>query len=239
MTPKNKTRHSIQKGHLVFPIVLLIVCMIAIAVNLTKVFQKSAPPSSLTPIPTPLPHTTYSSDKLGISFAYIPLFPNGIGQYFFTKELGDKVYLYWVPGANQPFSGSDTEFLQTIAPSSKYVEVFNKDPQQSLTDTIKQQFLTGYAESDCFVHTTHYGHSREDESFQTAIIDYPRHSTQTRAQLGASIAKCPKYVTANGVSYFMLDPQHPNKLLFIKLGQDNLPSGVKGYSWDETIKVLQ
>src|SRR5258708_23373472 len=44
---------------------------------------------SPTPIPT-LSHTTYTSDKLGISFSYIPVLPNGIWQYFFTKEIDDK-----------------------------------------------------------------------------------------------------------------------------------------------------
>ncbi len=101
--------------------------------------------------------------------------------------------------------------------------------------------MTGYAETDCFVKATPYGHPREDESFQTAVIDYSRHSNSylTRRQLDALVAKCPKYVTFNGVSYFMMDPKHPNKLLFIELGQDNLPSGVGGLMWDGTIKVLQ
>ena len=107
-------------------------------------------------------------------------------------------------------------------------------------EAIKQQFLIGYSETDCFVKATPYGHPREDESFQTAVIDIPRHSAQTRMQLNALVAKCPKYVTFNGVSYFMMDPKHPNKLLFIRLGQDNISSGVWGKgTWDDTIKVLQ
>ncbi len=80
--------------------------------------------------PTPIVKAFVSPD-LGISFSYIPFFPNGIGQYFFTKEIGDTVYLYWNPPSKLPFSGTDAEFLQTIAPGSKYVEVFNKDPQLS------------------------------------------------------------------------------------------------------------
>lgn len=79
------------------------------------------PTPTITSTPTPVPPIIYTSDKLGISFSYIPFFPNGIGQYFFTKEIDDTVYLYWVPGSNQPFSSSDAEFLQTIAPGSKSV----------------------------------------------------------------------------------------------------------------------
>jgi len=167
-------------------------------------------------------------------------FPNGIGQYFFTKEMGDKVYLYWVPGANKPFSGSDSEFLQTVAPGSKFVEVFNKDPQQSLTDAINQQFLTGYFENDCFVNIQHYSRPTPEESYQTAIIDFPHKAGQTRKQLETMVAKCPSQVNSfNFVRYFMMDSKHPDKLLFVTLGQDNLPSGIDGVTWDKTIMVLQ
>lgn len=239
MAHKTKIQQFIQRGRYVFPFVLVIAVMLAFAGSFTKVFQQNTNPSSYTPAPTPLPHTTYTSSKLGVSFDYIPVFPNGIGQYFFTKEIGDTVYLYWVPGANQPFSGSDDEFLQKIAPGAYSVEVFNKDSKQSLTDAIRQQFLTGYAETDCPVHASRIGHSRADESFQTSIIDFPHKSGQSRKQLDALVAKCPKYVYSfDFVKYFMIDPKHSNILLFIKLGQDNMPSGVNGYTWDETIKVF-
>jgi hypothetical protein len=240
MVLKPQTLKLNQIAHHVFPFVLLvvglsvIVGMIAITGSPKKVYQQN----TQTPIPTPqpVPHTTFTSDKLGISFTYI----NTVGgkQNFFTKEIGDTVYLYYNLATNQPFSGTDAEFLNTIPGHGYSVEVFTKDPQQSLQGAIKQQFLTGYAESDCIIRATHYGHPRQEESFQTAVIDFPRKSTYTREQLDAAVAKCPKYTTAFGVSYFMTDPQHPNKLLFIKLGQDNIPSGVNGLTWDGTIKVL-
>ncbi len=241
MSHKTKIRQATQRLRHVFPLVLVIVGMLALAGSFTKVFQQNTNPSTYTPLPTPLPHTTYTSSKLGISFDYIPVFPNGIGQYFFTKEIGDTVYLYWVPGANQPFSGSDPEFLQTIAPGSKFVEVFNKDPQQSLTGAIKQQFLTGYAESDCFVNIQRYSRPIAEEAYQTAIIDFPHKAGhQTRKQLEALVAKCPSHVNSfDFIRYFIMDPKHPDKLLFVTIGQDNLPSGVGGSTWDKTLKVLQ
>ena len=240
MTTKNQTRRITQRLRYVFLFLLVIVGMLVFATSSAKVFQQKSTNVLLSPIPTPLPHTTYTSSKLGISFAYIPVFPNGIGQYFFTKEIDDKIYLYWVPGANQPFSGSDSEFLQTIAPGSKFVEVFNKDPQQSLTDAIKQQFLTEYAESDCFVNIQRYSRPIAEESYQTAIIDFPHKSVHSRKQLETLVAKCPRYVNSfDFVRYFMMDPKHPEKLLFVTIGQDNLPSGVGGSTWDKTIMVLQ
>jgi len=238
MTTKNQTRRIIQRLRYVFPFVLVIVGLLALAGGVTKVFQQNANPSPSTTASTPLPHSTYTSDNLGISFTYATMI-SGV-QHFFTKEIGDKVYLYYnfnKGSFNQPFPGSDADFLTSIAPGAFFVEVFNKDPQQSLAGAIKQHFLTGYSESNCFVNAARYGHPRQDESFQTAIIDFPHHSNQTRNQLEATAAKCPGYVNSfNGVSYFMMDPKHPNKLLFIRLGQGNIPSGV-GPTWDGTIKV--
>ena len=117
--------------------------------------------------------------------------------------------------------------------------MFNKDPELSLIDAIKKQILSGYSETDCIV--TMYTNSPEpleNPSYQTAWIDIP-HTATTRMQLDALAAKCPPYTKVFGTSYFMMDPQHPNKMLFIKDGQDNIPSGVGGLTWDGTIKVLQ
>jgi len=236
MTTKNQTRRIIQRLRYVFPFVLVVVGILALTGGVTRVFQQNANHSSST-LTSTLPHASYTSDKLGISFSYIPFFPNGIGQYFYTKEIGDKVFLYWVPGANHPFSGSDAEFLQKIAPGAYSVEVFTKDSHQSLADAIKQQFLTGIAGTDCYVNSTRDGHPRQDESFQTAIIDFPHHSNQSRKQLEVIAAKCPYVRSFTGVNYFMMDQKQTSKLLFVNLGQDDIPSGINGYTWDETIKV--
>ena len=236
MTHKTQTRWIIQRLRHIFPFVLIIVVMLVIAGNSTKVFQQFGTPSSPTPTPTPAPSKTFTSDKLGISFSYLTVISGR--QNFFTKEIGDTVYLYYNLSTNQPFVGSDAEFLKTIPGHGYSVEVFTKDPQQALQDAIKQQFLTGHSENDCFVRTTRNGHPREDESFQTAIIDFPHHSNQTHAQLEASVAKCPYVKSFDDASYFMMDPKHSNKLLYVKLGQDNIPSGVNGSMWDATIKVF-
>lgn len=229
-------RHKI---HLSFLYVFIAVVMFAFAGTFVTVFQQKAKVSLSSPAPTPAPHTTYTSDNLGIRFTYLTQV-SGV-QHFFTKEIGNTIYLYYNfsrDSFNHPFLGTDSDFLTSIAPGAFSVEVFDKDPQQPLKDAIKQQFLIGYAENDCFVKVSRYGHPRNDESYQTFIIDFPHQRGQSRKQLDDSVAKCPKYVTAHGISYFLMDPQHPNKLLFIKIGQSNIPSGLKGLSWDETIMVL-
>lgn len=123
-----------------------------------------------------------------------------------------------------------------------FVEVFNKNPQLSLTDALRQQFLAGYSEADCsIVYPYRPGDPKEDMSYQTATIQIVRRTADTWRQLDAKLAKCPAGYTESGrgILYFMMDPKHPNKLLFLKIGQDNLPSGVGGLMWDGTIKVLQ
>jgi hypothetical protein len=197
---------------------------------------------NITPIQAPASYTTYTSSKLGISFTYNSFspIPNGNGQYFYISEIDDKIFLYENMKTNKPFLGTDADFLTSIAPGSKYVEVFNKDPNQSLTDAIKQHFLAGYSQDDCIIKVNRYGHPREDETFQTASIILPVLPENNRAQLEALSNKCPKYSTPlYGVSYFMMDPAHPSKFLFVVDGQDNLPSGVGGLTWDRTIMVLQ
>ncbi len=238
-TTKNQARRIIQRLRHVLPFMFVIVGMLALAggVSVTKVFQQNATSPLSTPLPTPAPNSTYTSDKLGISFTYLTTVSGRVN--FFTREISDTVYLYYNPATNQSFSGTDAEFLNTVPGHGYSVEVFNKDPKHSLTEAIKQQFLTGYNSSDCIVHATRYGHPRDNDSYQTVVIDYPHHSTDTRNQVESKIAKCPKNVTGFGVSYFMMDPKHPNKLLFVTLGQDNIPSGIWGKgTWDETLKVL-
>ncbi len=78
-------------------------------------------------------------------------------------------------------------------------------------------------------------------SYQTAAIEIFRSSTDTWTSLDAKLAKCPGGYTESGrgILYFMMNPKHPDKLLFVRIGQSNIPSGVGGLMWDGTIKVLQ
>ena len=240
--------------HPVLSLVLILVGLVGIGSIIMLALQSSRKPtspqqqhtiqstSSVLPKPTveQAPAVTFTSPDLGISFDYTSVYHyprSDKGQYFFTREIGSKVFLY-SPTGDQPFSGTDAEFLNKIGGVS--VEVFRKDPTLSLQDAIKQRFLSGYTGTDCFVKPTRYGFPREDMSYQAASIDYRPIPNQTLSDIHELINKCPSpdYVTAFGVSYFMMDPKHPNKLLYINIGQSNA-SGANGFTWDETLKVLQ
>lgn len=230
---------KLSKFHILTLLLLLIV--LGIAGNYSTVFQAKNTSSSVATAPKPVPHTTYTSKNLGISFTYVPVLDNGAGQYFYTKEIGDKVYIYWQPGVSQPFSGSDDEFLQTIAPHAKYVEVLSKDPQVSLVDAIKQELLDGYSSTDCVVSDTSGNkYPKQNKLIQTAGVyaTIPHGAKISNMQLRSLVAKCPSFADGpTGTSYFMMDPKHPDKMLLIHLGQDNLPSGINGYTWDATITI--
>jgi hypothetical protein len=110
MTTETQSRRITQRLRYVLPILLVVVGVLALAsnINITKVFQQNATSPLLTPQPTPAPSSTYTSDKLGISFSYITTVSGRVN--FFTREIGDTVYLYYNPASNQPFSGTDTNF---------------------------------------------------------------------------------------------------------------------------------
>jgi hypothetical protein len=153
----------------------------------------------------------------------------------YTREIGNKVYLTYTLGSDQPFQGTDEDFIRERGGSGFSVEVFDKNPEQSLQDVIRQQFLTGYPANDCYVLPQQYGPSSVHRNYQTAVIAHSR-PTSPRTVFDAA-AKCPKYVSGNGLRYFMMDVKHPGKLLFVSIGHDNIPSGIGG-TWDMTIRVL-
>lgn len=226
-----------KKKFLLFLVFLLTLVSIAIP-TATKAFQIEEK-NALVPTPTPLPYTTYTSNKLGISFDYIPFFPGSVGEYWYVKEIGRTVYLYWMPGQNKPFSGSDEEFLKDEMHINRFsVEVFDKDPNLSLEENIKQKFLESVNQSECFVSSQIYSRSQSSILYQTATINIPRNAGQTRKQLESLTAKCPKYVNSfDSMRYFVTNPSNTSKLLFVSVGQSNVLAH-DGLTWDKTIKIF-
>jgi hypothetical protein len=202
---------------------------------------------SPTPTPQPIQSSQYTSKRLGISFYYDTFLStsggrNG-GQRLYVREIGNTIYYYWDAKTNQAFDGNDQQFLNEMAPDSKYVEVFNKNPQQSLTDAIKQYIFQSPLPDGCYISTdTHYGEPNINTSYEQAFII--GQLTQTKPPYSGDMVKiympnCTKYATNyQGKSYFMMDPNHSDKFLYIKDGQDDIPSGHKGYMWDGTITIF-
>jgi hypothetical protein len=175
---------------------------------------------------------TFTSQDLGISFDYAA---GPHDQRVLVKEIGSKVYLYvaFPHMTQEPAEG-------------KFVEVFSKDPNQSLTGAVRDQFLQGYSPSSCPIVHANLAKSLTDSAREYLQITTPQtQGYDIRKQLDEE-KLCPSTYTFNrrtGTVYFMMDPKHSDKFVFFSLGQDNFwgtqpnSNGI-GLTWDQTLKFL-
>jgi len=167
---------------------------------------------------------TYISHDLGISFDYVSSSINPEQ----VKEVDNKVYLY------------NSRTQKDDPTSGKYVEVFSKNPSDTLADAIRKQVLQGYSATECNVkYAAPYWPYHPD--YETATILYSGYDGSDTPNPNA--AKCPAiYTRTHGISYFAMDKNHPDKFVFFKIGQDNIPATIKctgvgcSTAWDETFR---
>lgn len=176
-------------------------------------------------------YKTFTSKSLGISFQYEGgIYKNPV----FVKKIGNKVYLYLnYTGKEGPTSG-------------KFVEVLSKNPKDSLSDAIKKQFLQGFSSTDCPIVSPKIDRRIINTSYKYAQISVPGPFDGT-VNLRNQAKLCPTTYTYNGVTglaYFVMDPKHPNKYAFFKLGQSPIlgappqSAGNFAKTWDLTLKFL-
>lgn len=184
------------------------------------------PSPTITPTPTATPNSNlFTSQTLGVSFYYTKANTGVNNSSIAVKEIGNKIYVYSTSG--KPEDG-------------QYLEVFSKDKNQSLIDVIKQKILTGYSLTDCIVGTAKNPVTGQTypASYEIAEINVPGPFTDLEAQ-AAKASKCPeKYVTTNGISYFLEDSNHPDKFIYLSIGQYPIDSGIGDKLWQTTIKFL-
>jgi hypothetical protein len=188
--------------------------------------------SGNTPTPPPSSITTYSSDNLDISFTYNPDQDADGTADTAVKEMNGKVYVYYAASS---------------AEQGQWVEQFPKDPKDSLTVAITKKFLTNYPSKDCFSQTLQdfyksFGVTAPtlDANIQEAVIAFPRPADDTNADdFFAAAAKCPAtYTETNGISYFWMDTNHPDKYYFFSIGQYAIFADTAGQkTWEQTVKV--
>lgn len=188
-----------------------------------------SPSAFLSTSPTSITQTqysdsnTFSSTKLGISFRYGKLADTTQpSSKINIQETGTKVFVY--EGTAKPETG-------------QYVEVFTKNPSDSLTEAIKKQLLAGISETDCFVKIL--TDPKLPVDFSKATISYP---VPTGSQDPAFTfgEKCPQnYRESNGISYFLADKNHPDKFVFLSIGQYAIPAqtGSTSLNWQDTISL--
>lgn len=164
----------------------------------------------------------YTSEALGVSFLYLE--NQGIENIVIEEE-GSRIYIY----------GAAYE-----RDSGQFVEVFSKDPNETLLTALEKQFLKDYPKTDCEAYIKE-NDSSHPESFEVGSIRVTG-GWKDMDDLIARYGACPAvYTESNGISYFVADTNHPDKFVFFSIGQYGIaadPDGADRRMWQETIEFL-
>lgn len=164
---------------------------------------------------------TYTSDKLGISFQY----PSAEFQ---IQEKDNKIYLFE---------------KDTNPEEGQWVEVFTKDPSESLEKTIKDKFLKDDSAKSCRVLVSsdqslsddeklNFQKDYDDNFVQVAIVYPEGYNFETDGDY------CPEtYTQSSGRGFFLMKKQHLDKFLFFKIGQYLIDID-ENTAWQNTIKII-
>ncbi len=165
----------------------------------------------------------FTSDKLGITFTYLTT----AKDYKATvQEVNDKVFINLNVSATNPIT------------NGQWVQVFSKDPSDTLVQAITKRFLSGISVQDCFV--TVQSRTNISSTQSAAIIDWPATLIDENNPFGDN-SKCPKeYQKTNGERYFLVDSQDSTKLLFFSIGQYAI-MGLNDNSttWQQTLRMTK
>ncbi|HUD05281.1 MAG TPA: hypothetical protein VMR59_04835 [Patescibacteria group bacterium] len=160
----------------------------------------------------------FISEKLGITFTYLK---SQNGQTISAQEIGNRVYVY---------------FDKTQATTGQYLMVMDKDKNQTLEQAIRTQILKGYSESDCIIQpVTQY----LPKGFNALSIVVPVGPNDNMETLEPKIQKCPTgYTAVGGMAYFIEDPSHPDKMIFLSIGQYLIDSEGDNVGWQNTLQLF-
>jgi len=166
----------------------------------------------------------FASPKLGISF----LFMSDInGETINVKEVGNKVYVYSDIGSGKYENG-------------QYLEVFQKDEKVTLANALRTTFLRNYT-NDCVVteNILSTGNQRDYPSNYKLASIKVKGEVEGLEDMMTKLEKCPSpYTQSNGISYFLMDENHPDKFLFFSIGQYAIDGYPTGTPWQDTIEFL-
>lgn len=164
----------------------------------------------------------YTSPKLGISFVYLTKMV-GSNEQVLVKESGNKIYLH--PSSLQPESG-------------QFLEMFTKNPDETLEKALQKQFLSGKDPNQCFIETENTLNTNQKKypaSYVTAEISFPQDEEFDLEKMMQKTTYCSKdYASTNGVRYFLEDTNYPGKYIFLSIGQYAIAADANK-TWQETI----
>jgi len=174
--------------------------------------------SKMTVMPSPPPGAlSYLSQNLGVGFFYPQKVQNI--QSVDVKESGSKIYVF---------------MTNTEPEEGQWVEVFSKNPDNTLSEAIRQHFLAGKDESKCYVTVT-----KTQGTITTAIIDFPNNQSNGLDGMFEKTNYCSEdYAKTNGIRYFWYDSAHPETYLFFSIGQYGIPVS-STENWQDTVKIIR
>jgi hypothetical protein len=170
----------------------------------------------------------FYSDKLGVGFTYNLLEGFSPNTYEVpVSEQGNGVVIGYPEKKGTPASGR------------KSLQVFNKDPKDTLEQAITKEFLQGVDSKKCFAQK----YEKENPQYKYAEIFY----TPTQGEevgINNGIENCPEkihdYVRTNASLYFFEDTRVPSKYVFVILGQESIAySGIGSEDWSGSIRILK
>jgi hypothetical protein len=160
----------------------------------------------------------FISKNLGITFTYLEKQDQG---KITVSESGNKIYVY--PSSMQATSG-------------QYVEIILKDKNETLSDAIKRTVMKGYSTNDCLLKDVNKPAYSTD--FRVISINVPINDNDDPSTVEEKAKKCPpKYTAYGGMSFFIEDKNHPDKMLFFSIGQYGITTEGNKF-WQDTIQLL-
>jgi hypothetical protein len=173
----------------------------------------------------------FYSPKLGVGFTYSLLegFSSDIYEVPVLEE-GNGVVIGYPEKKGTPPSGR------------KSLEVFNKDPKDTLEQAITKEFLSGVDAKKCFTQKYENEYlSKKNPQYKYAEIFYA--PTQVEEGINNGIENCPEkihyYVRTNATLFFLEDTRVPSKYVFVVIGQESIADSGSGEDWSNSLRILK
>jgi len=120
-----------------------------------------------------------------------------------------------------------------ISMCGQYLEVFRKNPTQTLKQAIEEQFLEDYSSDKCWFEEINKTDNSNDYEYATIAFSV----SSDDSYWGENRKFCPSRSRSNGVSYFMMDPDYPEKFVFFSIGQAACTTD-DGELWQDTFRFV-
>ncbi len=171
----------------------------------------------------------YNSDNLGVSFTYYDNTKISPSDALKIVEKNNKIFI------------ADAKSTD-VTRGSKYIEIFQKDPNLSLNDTIKQKIIKQENLDKCEIVKYDNRAAILNPTYEFLYVQVINADKMSADEVIQKNASCSHGVFfASGMGYFVMDKGHPNKFAYIYIGQSpfafpfNNGDNGNNIDWDSTI----